>query len=164
LQDAPAYFDKTSACRGGLLIFAAKHVFVLAPIIADPPQLLLGRRTAESATSYRAEIGTKIVIVPRGGGEQRQIDCPPLVYVHINNAFEDRGDIVIDLTRYNDDREFFERPYGGQLAEQRRETRRLALLEAGLPLLGNGGDRSTEPAATEIFSGSERRSKQPGGF
>ncbi|MEV6770147.1 carotenoid oxygenase family protein [Nocardia sp. NPDC051030] len=84
------------------------YVFVLAPIIADPIQAMLGHRTAELATSYRADVGTKIVIVPRGGGKHREIDCPPLVYVHINNAFEDRGDIVVDLTRYDDYREFFD--------------------------------------------------------
>jgi all-trans-8'-apo-beta-carotenal 15,15'-oxygenase len=84
------------------------YVFVLVPIILNPLQVMLGQRTAESATSYRADVGTKIVIVPRGGGKQRHVDCPPLVYVHINNAFEDRGDIVVDLTRYDDHREFFD--------------------------------------------------------
>lgn len=84
------------------------YVFVLAPIILDPVAAMLGHCTAESATSYRADIGTKIVIVPRGGGKPREIDCPPVVYVHITNAFDDRGDIVVDLTRYNDYREFFD--------------------------------------------------------
>jgi all-trans-8'-apo-beta-carotenal 15,15'-oxygenase len=84
------------------------YVFVLAPFILNPVAAMLGQRTAESATSHRPDVGTKIVIVPRGGGKQREIECPPLVYVHINNAFEDRGDIVVDLTRYNDYREFFD--------------------------------------------------------
>jgi len=45
--------------------------------------------------------------VPRGGGPRREIECPPLVYVHVNNAFEDGQDIVIELVRYHDYREFF---------------------------------------------------------
>jgi len=30
------------------------------------------------------------------------------MYVHINNAFEDRGDVVVDRVRYNNYREFFD--------------------------------------------------------
>ncbi|WP_378738403.1 carotenoid oxygenase family protein [Nocardia brasiliensis] len=83
-------------------------VFVLAPIVLDPIKAMLGLSTAEGATTYRPDIGTKIVLVPRHGGKRREIDCPPLMYVHINNAFEDRGDVVVDLVRYDDYREFFD--------------------------------------------------------
>jgi all-trans-8'-apo-beta-carotenal 15,15'-oxygenase len=82
-------------------------VFVLAPIIASPVRTALGLGTAENAVSYRTDVGTKIVLVPRSGGRPRQIECPPLMYIHINNAFEDRGDVVVDLIRYNDYGEFF---------------------------------------------------------
>jgi all-trans-8'-apo-beta-carotenal 15,15'-oxygenase len=30
------------------------------------------------------------------------------MYVHINNAFEDRGDVVVDLVRYDDYHDFFD--------------------------------------------------------
>jgi all-trans-8'-apo-beta-carotenal 15,15'-oxygenase len=83
-------------------------VFILAPIVIDPVKALLGRNTTEAAFSFRPDIGTKIVLVPRGGGEQREIDCPPLMYVHINNAFEDGGDVVVDLVRYDEYGEFFD--------------------------------------------------------
>jgi AcrR family transcriptional regulator len=36
-----------------------------------------------------------------------------------------------------------ERPYGGQLAEQRKQVRRIALLEAGLEVLGTRGAQAT---------------------
>ena len=84
------------------------YVFVLAPIILDPVKAMLGLSTAEAATSYRPEVGTKIILVPRGGGKRREIECPPLMYVHINNAFEDRGDVVVDLVRYDDYHDFFD--------------------------------------------------------
>lgn len=83
-------------------------MFVLAPIIPDPVKAMLGLNTAEAATSYRPEVGTKIILVPRGGGKRREIECPPLMYVHINNAFEDRGDVVVDLVRYDDYHDFFD--------------------------------------------------------
>ncbi len=83
-------------------------VFILAPIVLDPVRAMLGLTTPEGATSFRPDIGTKIVLVPRNGGKRREIECPPLMYVHINNAFEDRDDIVVDLVRYDDYREFFD--------------------------------------------------------
>jgi all-trans-8'-apo-beta-carotenal 15,15'-oxygenase len=82
-------------------------VFVLAPIILDPVRAMSGFGTAERATSWRPELGTRIVLLPRGGGPRREIECPPLVYVHTNNAFEDGEDIVVELIRYDDYQEFF---------------------------------------------------------
>ncbi|CAM3610086.1 carotenoid oxygenase family protein [Smaragdicoccus niigatensis] len=84
-------------------------VFVLAPIVLDPVQAMLGLKTAERAMSHRPDLGTKIVLVPRAGGRHREIECPPLMYIHINNAFEDRGDVVIDLVRYDHYDDFFDR-------------------------------------------------------
>lgn len=83
-------------------------VFLLAPIILDPVRAMLGLDTAEAATRFRPELGTKIVLVPRGGGKRREIECPPLMYVHINNAFVDGGDVVVDLVRYDNYPEFFD--------------------------------------------------------
>lgn len=80
-------------------------VFVLAPLVVSEPHALLalfGLRTYESATGFRPEIGTRIVLVPRDGGRSRVIECPAIPYVHLNNAFEDRGDVVADLIRYDD--------------------------------------------------------------
>lgn len=44
----------------------------------------------------------RIVLVPRDGGPQRTIECDPLVYVHVDNAYEDRGDVVLDVVRHKD--------------------------------------------------------------
>ncbi|MBJ7331049.1 MAG: carotenoid oxygenase family protein [Solirubrobacteraceae bacterium] len=79
-------------------------VFVLAPIVVEPIkaiQAMLGLRTIESATEYRPELGTKVILVPRDGSKPRTVECPGFAYVHLNNAYEDRGDVVIDLMRYD---------------------------------------------------------------
>ncbi len=83
-------------------------VFILAPIVLDPVRAMLGLTTVEGATTFRGDIGTKVVLVPRKGGKRREIECPPLMYVHINNAFEDRDDVVVDLVRYDHFQEFFD--------------------------------------------------------
>ncbi len=78
-------------------------VFVLAPLLVDPRRAIdtaLGLGTFESATTYREGRGTRVILVPRSGGRPRIVECPPLVYVHFDNAYEDRGDVVIDLVRY----------------------------------------------------------------
>lgn len=79
-------------------------VFALAPITVDPVQAALallgiGGTTGDSA-NYRPEQGMKIVLVPRGGGKQRVIECDPFVYVHVNNAYEDGNDVVLDVVRH----------------------------------------------------------------
>ncbi|HVL01561.1 MAG TPA: carotenoid oxygenase family protein, partial [Dongiaceae bacterium] len=78
-------------------------VFVLAPVIVDPIKAipaLLGLSTFEAASGYRDDIGTRIVLVPRDGGKLRIVECPPLVYVHFNNAFEQQDSVVVDLVRH----------------------------------------------------------------
>ncbi|HEX4251445.1 MAG TPA: carotenoid oxygenase family protein [Pseudonocardia sp.] len=78
-------------------------VFALAPIVVDPVRgaaSLLGLGTAGDAAEYRPELGMKIVLVPRGGGQHRVVECDPLLYVHVNNAYEDGGDVVLDIVRH----------------------------------------------------------------
>lgn len=78
-------------------------VFALAPIAVDPlraARALLGFGSAGDAADYRPELGMKIVLVPRNGGRHRVVECDPLVYVHVNNAYEDGTDVVLDLVRH----------------------------------------------------------------
>lgn len=78
-------------------------VFALAPIIVDPARAalaLLGLRDHGGAAGYREDAGMRIVLVPRGGGPQRVIECDPLMYVHVNNAYEDGDDVVLDVVRH----------------------------------------------------------------
>ncbi|CAM3590175.1 carotenoid oxygenase family protein [Smaragdicoccus niigatensis] len=78
-------------------------VFALSPITVDPIKgalALAGFGTIGDAAEYRPEKGMKIVLVPRNGGRQRVIECDPLVYFHVGNAYEDSGDIVLDLVQH----------------------------------------------------------------
>lgn len=80
-------------------------VFALAPITIDPVRAALagaGLGTIGDSAAYRPEQGMKIVLVPRDGGPHRIIECDPLVYVHVDNAYEDRGDVVLDVVRHHD--------------------------------------------------------------
>lgn len=78
-------------------------VFALAPITVDLKQAarsLAGSGLLGDAADYRPQQGMKIVLVPRRGGPQRVIECDPLVYVHVNNAYEDGSDVVLDVVRH----------------------------------------------------------------
>lgn len=80
-------------------------VFVLAPIVVKPLKAmasLLGLTTFENASQYQHHIGTRIILVPRDGGKVRVMDCPPLVYVHFNNAYDDGDQVMADLIQHDD--------------------------------------------------------------
>ncbi|MEN4421404.1 carotenoid oxygenase family protein [Mycobacteroides chelonae] len=80
-------------------------VFALAPITVDPIRAAwagLGLRALGDSADYRPEQGMKIVLVPRDGGPHRVIECDPLVYVHVDNAYEDGDDVVLDILRHRD--------------------------------------------------------------
>jgi len=77
-------------------------VFALAPITLDLKQAaraLAGSGLLGDTADYRPQLGMKIVLVPRRGGPQRVIECDPLVYVHVNNAYEDGSEVVLDIVR-----------------------------------------------------------------
>lgn len=78
-------------------------VFALAPITVDPVTAALaalGKGTFGDSADYRPQQGMKVVLVPRAGGKPRIIECDPFVYIHVDNAYEDRGDVVLDLVRH----------------------------------------------------------------
>ncbi|TDZ94574.1 Apocarotenoid-15,15'-oxygenase [Mycobacteroides salmoniphilum] len=80
-------------------------VFALAPITVDPLRAAwagLGFAALGDSADYRPEQGMRIVLVPRDGGPHRIIECDPLIYVHVDNAYEDRGDVVLDILRHQD--------------------------------------------------------------
>ncbi|MCM6778458.1 carotenoid oxygenase family protein [Nocardia sp. CDC159] len=79
-------------------------VFALAPITIDPVRAglaMLGRGALGDAADYRPEQGMRIVLVPRDGGAHRVIECEPFVYVHVDNAYDDGRDVVLDVVRYD---------------------------------------------------------------
>lgn len=78
-------------------------VFLLDPLyVKHPLEFGLGLLDANSATVHDPALGSKVVLVPRDGGTPLQFDIETIAKAHVNNAFEDRGDIVIDVVRYDD--------------------------------------------------------------
>ena len=45
---------------------------------------------------------TQVILAPRDGGKPRIAECEPFFHYHINNAFDDGDDVVLDLVRYPD--------------------------------------------------------------
>ena len=80
-----------------------KHlVFVIDPILLRLGRFLLGFASFDGALKWDPSKSTKIVLVPRDGGRPRVIESEPFFHFHVNNAFEDGGDTVVDLVRYDD--------------------------------------------------------------
>jgi all-trans-8'-apo-beta-carotenal 15,15'-oxygenase len=80
-----------------------KHlVFVLDPILLRLGRFLLGFASFDGALKWDPSKSTRIVLVPRDGGKPRVAECDPFFHFHVNNAFEDGADTVVDLVRYED--------------------------------------------------------------
>jgi all-trans-8'-apo-beta-carotenal 15,15'-oxygenase len=80
-----------------------KHmVFVLDPIVANFRKVLLGRSSFGGSLRWDPSRPTHIVLVPRDGGKPRTIETDPFFHFHVNNAYEDGTDTVVDLVRYDD--------------------------------------------------------------
>lgn len=77
-------------------------VFVLDPIVLRFWRLLTGLSSYDRALRWEPQRPTLIVLVPRDGGKPRVIETEPFFHFHVNNAFEDGGDTVVDLVRYDD--------------------------------------------------------------
>lgn len=78
-------------------------VLALAPIAVDFAEAAVfaaGFRNLGGAADYRPELGMKVVLVPRAGGKHRVVECDPLLYVHVNNAYEDGEDVVLDVVQH----------------------------------------------------------------
>lgn len=78
-------------------------VFALAPITVDPVSAALaslGKGALGDTANYRPQQGMTVILVPRAGGKPRIVECDPLVYVHVDNAYEDRDDVVLDIVRH----------------------------------------------------------------
>ncbi|MBJ7332641.1 MAG: carotenoid oxygenase family protein, partial [Solirubrobacteraceae bacterium] len=82
-----------------------KHmVFVIDPIgIAKRslPEVLLGIKSYDQALRFDGSQGTTIALVPRDGGTARVLQTEALMHFHVNNAYEDGGDTVVDLVRWD---------------------------------------------------------------
>lgn len=77
-------------------------VFIVSPIIPDATAVVFGLAAIGDTLRYRPERGSTFILVPRDGGKIRRIDHDPILYFHLSNAFDDRGDVVVDAITYAD--------------------------------------------------------------
>jgi all-trans-8'-apo-beta-carotenal 15,15'-oxygenase len=77
-------------------------VFVIDPVVLRVPRFLLGFTSLDKALKFDGSKATQIILAPRDGGKPRIAECEPFFHYHINNAFDDGSDVVLDLVRYPD--------------------------------------------------------------
>jgi len=82
-------------------------VFLVSPIVPDGIPIALGLKAFGDAMKYHPERGSSFILIPRDGGEVRRIECEAVLQFHLSNAFDDRGDVVVDVITY----------HGGELLE-----------------------------------------------
>jgi all-trans-8'-apo-beta-carotenal 15,15'-oxygenase len=77
-------------------------VFVLDPLArASMIPTLLRTRTLVDALEFDvARKPSRFVLVPRDGSTPRIIEYPGQIHIHMTNAYEDRGDTVIEFVRF----------------------------------------------------------------
>ncbi|MGX7722796.1 carotenoid oxygenase family protein [Rhodococcus sp. 5G237] len=77
-------------------------VFVLGPLVVrNPLPVALGLRPFDDALSYRPELGTTIVLVPRDGGRPTTVEHDALFHFHVTNAHEDGDRTVVELVAHD---------------------------------------------------------------
>ena len=77
-------------------------VFVIDPILVRVGRLITGASSFDGALRWDGTKPSVIVLVPRDGGPARRIETEAFFHFHVNNAFEDGSDTVVDLVRYDD--------------------------------------------------------------
>ena len=77
-------------------------VFVVSPIIPDGIPIALGLKSFGDGMKYHPERGSSFILIPRDGGKIRRIDHDAILQFHLSNAFDDRGDVVVDAITYHD--------------------------------------------------------------
>ena len=75
-------------------------VFIVSPIIPDGIPIALGLKAFGDAMSYHPERGSSFILIPRDGGKIRRIEHEAIMQFHLSNAFDDRGDVVVDVITY----------------------------------------------------------------
>jgi len=76
-------------------------VFIISPIIPDGIPIALGLKSVGDGMKYHPERGSSFVLIPRDGGEIRRIEHDAILQFHLSNAFDDRGDVVVDVVTYH---------------------------------------------------------------
>lgn len=82
-------------------------VFLISPIIPDAIPIALGLNAVGDGMRYRPERGSSFILIPRDGGKVRRIDHDAVLQFHLSNAYDERGDVIVDAITYG----------GGELLE-----------------------------------------------
>src|SRR5438270_1552862 len=83
---------------------ATKAVFVLHPIALPriPIGLMTGRKSFGESLRWKPSRGTVVLSVDRVTGERRSYKTGPLLTFHTANAWDEDGDVVVDLCATED--------------------------------------------------------------
>ncbi|MDL9935206.1 carotenoid oxygenase family protein [Gordonia sp. ABSL1-1] len=82
-------------------------VFVLGPLVVHRPiPVALGLRPFDDALTYRPELGTRIVLVPRDGRPPVTLEYDALFHFHVTNAYERPADreTVVEIVKHDPSR------------------------------------------------------------
>jgi all-trans-8'-apo-beta-carotenal 15,15'-oxygenase len=118
-------------------------VFVIDPLVLSLPRFLLGFDSLDSAIRFDAKRPTQVILVPRDGGKPRVAECGAFFHYHINNAFDDGDDVVLDLVSYPD----YDNVHRGL-----RRFRESAFDDVDTKLLRMRVDPANEVTTEEVFS------------
>lgn len=75
-------------------------VFLISPIIPDAIPIALGLKAFGDGMMYRPERGSSFILIPRDGGAIRRIEHEAVLQFHLSNAYDDRGDVIVDAITY----------------------------------------------------------------
>jgi all-trans-8'-apo-beta-carotenal 15,15'-oxygenase len=82
-----------------------KAVFVVHPIGLPyiPVALMAGRKSFGESLRWQPQKGTTVLTVDRVSGERREYETGPLLTFHTANAWDEDGDVVVDICASDDD-------------------------------------------------------------
>ena len=75
-------------------------VFLVSPIVPDGIPIALGLKAFGDGMKYHPERGSSFILIPRDGGEVRRIEHEAVLQFHLSNAYDDRGDVIVDAITY----------------------------------------------------------------
>ena len=78
-------------------------VFLISPIIPDGVPIALGLKSFGDGMKYRPDRGSSFILIPRDGGDIRRVEHDAVLQFHLSNAYDDRGDLVLDVITYGGD-------------------------------------------------------------
>ena len=77
-------------------------VFIVDPLELRLLRIAAGVGSVASNVRFRSEDATHFILVPRDGSKPRIAEHAAVMHFHVNNAFEDGDDTVVDFIEYAD--------------------------------------------------------------